>query len=99
MRGESFREERCPDGVAFDVLDNGPGIPAEDLPHVFDPFFTTKDPGVGTGLGLWNAHRTAELLSGHLRVESRPGRTRFSLVLPASDTNVSDGQVEDAADR
>jgi signal transduction histidine kinase len=77
-------------GVALSVLDNGPGIEAEHLPHVFDPFFTTKDPGEGSGLGLWNAHRVAEMLGGTLEVESRPGHTRFSLVLPAADTRGGD---------
>jgi signal transduction histidine kinase len=74
--------------VALEVLDNGPGIAEEHLPHVFDPFFTTKEPGKGTGLGLWNAHRCAELLGGTLEVASSPGRTCFSLILPASDTPV-----------
>jgi signal transduction histidine kinase len=75
-----------PDGVALEVIDTGPGIPEEHLPHVFDPFFTTKEPGKGTGLGLWNAHRIAELLGGTLEVSSSPGRTCFSLILSGSDT-------------
>ena len=72
--------------AAIDVIDNGPGVEPEDAPHVFDPFYTTKEPGEGTGLGLWNAHRLAELLGGRLEVESQPGRTRFSLLLPVADS-------------
>jgi signal transduction histidine kinase len=82
---------RDPEALALEVIDNGPGIDPEDVAHVFDPFFTTKDPGMGTGLGLWNGHRTAELLGGMLEVESRPGRTRFSLVLPVADTDEEHG--------
>jgi signal transduction histidine kinase len=71
--------------VALAVTDNGPGIDPDTLLRVFEPFFTTKEPGQGTGLGLWNAHRLAELLGGRLEAESRPGHTRFSLLLPVAD--------------
>ena len=84
-------EARAPDAVALCVTDNGPGIDAQALSEIFDPFFTTKDPGEGTGLGLWNAHRLAELLGGRLEVESRPGSTCFSLVLPLADREQQDG--------
>ena len=84
--------QRAPDAVTLAVLDNGPGIESEDLPHLFDPFFTTKEPGEGTGLGLWNCFRIAELLGGRLEVESEPGRTRFSLMLPVTDTGSRDDE-------
>jgi signal transduction histidine kinase len=32
------------------VCDNGPGIPADVLPHVFEPFFSTRADGLGLGL-------------------------------------------------
>jgi signal transduction histidine kinase len=85
-----------PVAVAVDVIDNGPGIPPEDLPRVFEPFFTTKDPGDGTGLGLWNAHRWAELLGGRLEVASASGHTRFSLFLPVADSESCDGPTAPA---
>jgi signal transduction histidine kinase len=81
--GPAFERVR---GVVLEVVDNGPGIAPEHLDRIFDPFFTTKDPGEGTGLGLWNAHRLAELLDGRLEVRSRPGDTCFSLILPLTDT-------------
>ncbi len=87
----SFVGDRAWDGVAIRVVDNGCGIDPDDLPHVFDPFFTTKDQGIGTGLGLWNGYRVAELLGGSLEVESCPGRTAFSLILPAADTDGEHG--------
>ncbi|MBM4334633.1 MAG: HAMP domain-containing histidine kinase [Deltaproteobacteria bacterium] len=89
----SYLELRAPDGVAFEVVDDGPGIDPEDLPRIFDPFFTTKGPDEGTGLGLWNAHRIAELLGGRLEVTSQSGRTCFRLVLPAADTPAGDVQA------
>ncbi|HXZ85933.1 MAG TPA: HAMP domain-containing sensor histidine kinase [Myxococcota bacterium] len=88
-------ESEPPLGAAIEVEDNGPGIPEDHLAHVFDPFFTTKDPGEGTGLGLWNAHRLAELMGGYLEVSSRPGSTCFRLLLPASDTDPGHGQPAD----
>ena len=89
----SFVARRAPDAVSLEVTDNGAGIDPEDLPHVFDPFFTTKEPGEGTGLGLWNAHRIAELLGGRLEVSSQSGRTCFRLVLPAADTQLGHAQA------
>ncbi len=96
---ESHNTERAPDSVAFSVIDNGPGIDPEHLPYVFDPFFTTKEPGEGSGLGLWNAHRLAELLGGRLEVASQSGRTCFRLVLPAADTDAGHGETPRADHR
>ena len=83
-----------PEALAFSVLDDGPGIAPEHQSRVFDPFFTTKDPGKGTGLGLWNAHRLAELLGGRLELESAPGRTCFSLLLPLADSEPAPGEAD-----
>jgi len=66
--------------VELAVEDDGPGF-GDDLP-VFDAFFTTKSQG--TGLGLSIVHRIVTDHGGTIRVESRPGRTRFTLALPAS---------------
>jgi signal transduction histidine kinase len=38
--------------AVISISDSGPGIPAEQLPHVFDPFFTTKEQGMGIGLSI-----------------------------------------------
>jgi len=65
--------------VEIAVEDDGPGF-GEDLP-VFDAFFTTKSHG--TGLGLAIVHRIVADHGGTIRVESRPGRTCFTLALPA----------------
>ena len=66
--------------VEIDVEDDGPGF-GEELP-VFDAFFTTKTHG--TGLGLAIVHRIVADHGGTIRVESRPGRTCFTLALPAA---------------
>jgi two-component system NtrC family sensor kinase len=68
--------------VAIDIADNGHGIPPEVLPRIFDPFFTTKDVGKGTGLGLAICYRIVHEHGGRLEVHSKPGNTRFTVVLP-----------------
>jgi signal transduction histidine kinase/DNA-binding response OmpR family regulator len=68
------------DTVEIDVEDDGPGF-SEDLP-IFDAFFTTKEQGTGLGLSL--VHRIVTDHGGTIRVQSRPGRTCFTLRLPAA---------------
>jgi signal transduction histidine kinase len=72
-----------PDHIRIEVADDGPGIPAELQSRIFEPFFTTKDVGEGTGMGLDVAWRiVVQRHRGDLRVESRPGETRFIVRLP-----------------
>ena len=70
------------DGFAVvDVIDNGRGIPHENLPNIFRPFYTTK--GDGTGLGLSLARRIVEDHQGRINVTSTVGKgTTFSVLLP-----------------
>ncbi|RMH50773.1 MAG: response regulator [Zetaproteobacteria bacterium] len=77
------------------VVDNGCGIPQENLPHIFEPFFTTKEVGKGSGLGLAMCYGTIESHHGILDVESTVGRgTSFHLLLPLLDDAQSTGATE-----
>jgi len=69
--------------VIVEIIDNGPGIPSEMQLRIFEPFFTTKAPGVGTGLGLHIAYSiVVNKHHGLIKVVSKPGETRFRVVLP-----------------
>ena len=68
--------------VVFDAVDNGPGIPAENLERIFDPFFTTKDVGEGTGVGLDVVQKVVTSHKGKIDVNSKPGRTEFLISFP-----------------
>jgi two-component system, OmpR family, sensor kinase len=73
---------RANGSVCLAVRDHGLGIHRTVLPRIFEPFFTSDD-AQGSGLGLAIARELAERMSGHLRVESVPGRTEFTLELPS----------------
>jgi signal transduction histidine kinase len=77
-----IRTGRSDERVVVEIADDGPGIPEEVQQRIFEPFFTTKPLGIGTGLGLDIAQRAVRRHHGELRVESRPGDTRFQVVLP-----------------
>ena len=68
--------------VRLGVCDDGPGIGSAAAARVFEPFFTSDD-AQGSGLGLAIARELAERMRGSLDVETAPGRTTFSLELPA----------------
>ena len=71
------------DQIVVEIVDDGPGIPANVQPHLFEPFFTTKPVGTGTGLGLVISNRIiGDRHGGEIEFESRPGETRFKVRLP-----------------
>jgi len=76
------------DGEAVvEVVDDGPGIAPEHLPHLFERFYKADAArsGAGTGLGLAIAQENARLLGGEIGVESEPGTgSNFTLRLPVS---------------
>ena len=67
------------------VEDDGPGVPAADAVHVFERFYRSDGARAsGSGLGLAIARELAEAMGGEVTLDSRPGRTVFTLALPAA---------------
>jgi signal transduction histidine kinase len=60
--------------LAIHILDEGKGMPAEELNRVFDPFFSTKGREHGTGLGLPIAEEIIRAHRGEIEMLSIPGR-------------------------
>jgi signal transduction histidine kinase len=77
-------------GVALEVEDAGAGIPAGQRDQLFERFFRLDGTRAsGSGLGLAIARELAGLMDGAIQLESEPGRTVFSLILPAADVSAA----------
>ena len=75
------------DDRTIEVSDNGPGIAADDLPHLFERFYRVDASRArrsgGSGLGLSIVQAIAEAHGGSVRVESSQGKgAAFTIVLP-----------------
>jgi two-component system phosphate regulon sensor histidine kinase PhoR len=84
--------ERYSAEAVIAVADNGPGIPAEDLPRVFERFFQV-DPvrRDGTGLGLAIVRHIVRAHGGRTWAESVEGEgATFYIALPLADAAISD---------
>lgn len=81
--------ERHDAEVRFAVIDTGPGIPAEQLPHIFGRFWQAKTSDRrGIGLGLAIAKGIVEGHNGRIWVESHVGLgSTFYFTLPAATEN------------
>ena len=80
------------DEVWVEFVDNGKGIPPENMTRIFDPFFTTKPIGKGTGLGLSLSYGIIENHHGHIEVESEVGKgTTFRVWLPVKNVALEAG--------
>lgn len=70
--------------VFVSIEDSGSGIPKDLETKIFDPFFTTKPIGEGTGLGLYITKQVVEKHQGTIKLETKPGKTIFTIYLPTT---------------
>jgi len=77
------------DKVALKIVDEGCGIPPENLNKIGTPFFTTKDNG--TGLGLASCYKIAESHNAKIRINSGCSGTTFCILFPIPEK----GQEQD----
>jgi PAS domain S-box-containing protein len=74
--------------VLVDVVDDGPGVPADLSDRIFTPFFSTKPKG--SGLGLPIVRKIVDAHDGRIDVSSAPGAgTRFRVTLPIATASPS----------
>lgn len=89
--------------VQLYIQDTGPGIPADDIPHLFQKFYRVDNSATrtvgGTGLGLFICRKIIELYSGKIWVESELGKgSTFYINLPRlSADRASQLQTQQAA--
>jgi signal transduction histidine kinase len=91
--GEVFLSiEKIGEQARIICRDTGPGIPAEDLPHIFERFYRaeksrTRGKTTGFGLGLSIANWIVEKHGGRIEVDSKEGKgTTFAIWLPVLNT-------------
>jgi signal transduction histidine kinase len=87
-------DQRC----QITIINTGPGIPPEDLPHIFDRFYraeksrTRSHDGKGFGLGLSIAYWIVKHHDGIIEVESTLGQgTTFYIWLPLAGGDCQSG--------
>ncbi|MBE0696567.1 MAG: ATP-binding protein, partial [Anaerolineaceae bacterium] len=96
--------EKANNQARLTVTDTGPGIPAQDVPHIFERFYrgersrkrTTGIQSSGFGLGLSIAYWIIRNHGGTIEVNSREGQgTIFCVWLPIQDQNSPIEKVEE----
>jgi two-component system OmpR family sensor kinase len=86
-----IRASRVDGRAQLVVSDDGDGIPPEHAERIFDRFHRVEGPHAsGSGLGLAIARELAERMEGTVELGTTPGRTTFTLSLPAAPAPVPD---------
>lgn len=100
----AVRVEEGDEHLTIEVSDTGPGIPADELPHVFERFYRGTNTGEarasGSGLGLAIVRSIVEMHGGEIEVASVIGEgTEFRITLPRvyEGTEVGEAKVNETS--
>lgn len=82
----TFSATENEDDLILEVIDDGKGIPDEEIPYIFDKFYqaknqTSKKP-IGSGLGLAISKKIVDYHGGTINADNVEGKTTFRVVLP-----------------
>ncbi len=80
LRQATIGKHRYRLALELHVIDNGPGVPESIKERVFFPLVSGRDGG--SGLGLTLAQTFVQQHHGLIELDSRPGRTDFSILIP-----------------
>ncbi len=89
LRAASGKDVALP--IHVEIIDDGPGLPADIADEIFDPFVSGRENGTGLGLALVSKIIAAH--DGWVTVESRPGRTVFRVSLPRAPENTENKEA------
>ncbi len=82
--------------LQVNIMDNGNGIPADNIKSIFSPFYTTKARGIGLGLPI--ARRTVIDHGGHINVASSKKGTSIEIALPVASNTTKESNISKTDD-
>jgi two-component system nitrogen regulation sensor histidine kinase GlnL len=78
--------------IKLEIIDNGPGIPADIVDKIFYPLVSGREGGSGLGLALAQTFITQH--HGMIDCKSKPGNTCFTILLPVESTVIKNAIIE-----
>jgi len=81
----TVQSKKVDNKLYIELIDQGNGIPQEQLERLGEPFYTTKENG--TGLGLMISYKIIEDHNGHMKIDSKVGEgTKITIILPIKES-------------
>lgn len=90
-RQVTLAKKRYRVAIKLQIIDNGPGIPADIKDKIFYPLVTGREGGSGLGLALAQTFVTQH--HGMIDCESQPGKTCFTILLPVESTAIKTANI------